>query len=364
MKSVKERASRLAHEVAAQCLPGQTVDMTPIHELIASWSIATTEGIASRWVNWLTWWQSDGPAQAAGTLLRKASMGDFARHLEGRSITPTTVVGHLSSIKQFLQLLGCLEPEVETEYERLYRHYRSQGRTQRSVGTHRHKAFGWRYIQRCIDHVDMHRPAQIRNIAILLILYDAMAFPGQLLGIKRGNEWARRPLTLNDFQRHTDGSGRLRVTNGRESREAYLSPLAMSWLDRWLAVRPTGARFLFTIRGGKACTSGTWGASMTTLMAAAGLPSQGPCRMSPKLGMAKDLIRAGVHVDDVRRAGGWRKVRSVVRLFDAPRCTEPTRRLFEQRQKAGRHADVCIGRAVTARQVQAAIGTGDLFVAA
>lgn len=364
MELAKDRALRLAEEIAAHCRAGHVVDMAPIQDLIASWTISTAAGIAGRWGNWLTWWKADPVAQAAATPLCRAALGEFAQHLEERSITPKTVIGHLSCVKQFLEALGCLEPEVEAEYERLYRRYRSQARTIESRVSHRHRAFEWSAIRRCIDHVDLRRPVQIRNIAILLILYDAMATPAQLLGHRVYGEWRRAPVALSDIDRHSDGSGRLHLTNGREARQAYLSPLAMSWLDRWLAVRPPNARFLFTLRSGKACTAGTWPESMRTLMVAAGLPSHGGCCMSPKLGMAKDLMRAGVHIDDVRRSGGWRKVRSVVHLFDAPRCAEPTRRLLEQRQRTGRHAEVRIGSALTAGQVRDSNGTGDLFEAA
>ena len=281
---------------------------------------ALTQDIAA----WTRWWlrsRQDFP------MAHPESIRNYVELIETAGLKTCSVSRTLHSIKKFLAALGWPHPGSEELVVRFCKARAAPPLASIPVD----RWFGWKDVEACIAVADDHCPMDVRNIAVLLVLSGTMALPDQVLGYREAGVWHRQPITKHAFVSRRDGSAmiRLNASHTTPAREAYLSQLAASWIARWLEMRPDCGAALFISGHGKPLHLKTWISAMHGLLLRAGIH---PDRFTPRalrLGAARDLLREGTHIDDVRRIGGWKQFDSVVRLLEAPTREEPFRHLAQ-----------------------------------
>ncbi|WP_431860495.1 tyrosine-type recombinase/integrase [Azospirillum sp.] len=149
------------------------------------------------------------------------------------------------------------------------------------------------------------RLVDLRDQAILLVARDALA---------RRSEVVR--INVSDIQRFPGGDGllllqRSKVSTGDPRQLVWVSPEALTALDRWMngAGIDEGPVFRSLHRTGKLgarLRPEHVSRALRRLTAAAGLDPIGISSHSCRVGTAHDLTQAGFALPDIMQAGGWR----------------------------------------------------------
>jgi integrase len=310
------------------------------------------------------WWLRTGRTEP---LASGATIATYAKYRESCRCTASSFDRALTSIQWFLTRIAWPDPQAKLMIGQIRRAKElADGPILR--GPHRAQAFGWDQIKRWIAVADVSNLVDVRETAILLTLFDCLARADQIFGSRDGGLWQVAPVQLSAYRPMRDGCGQLQLrVDERESRNVYVSPCTVTWIDHWLQVRPGGSGALFVGKSGQPLLPETWLDSIRRLLTRNGINAKGLSLNSPRLGAARDLLRIGTNIDDVMRAGGWRRIQPVLRLIEAPSCAQPTRNLAvvqgrESKGKAHRFFATAKSRTVPLSVIKRIVPvTDDLF---
>lgn len=94
------------------------------------------------------------------------------------------------------------------------------------------------------DHV-----ADLRDAALVALLFDTRASPNDVLGYKVDAQWITPPVQVEHVRRLADGSGQIALPMGRSQGQAgivlTLSAPTLRWLDAWIAAAGLTSGALF-----------------------------------------------------------------------------------------------------------------------
>jgi integrase len=272
---------------------------------------------------WHAWWRDSGldlHLPSAKCVQRYASDLEAA----GRSVG--SMLRTMGVLRRLLAAVGWPDPDAEVVIDRVISAKSHLSRLQR-LGP-RPEGTGWSQIQACVEAVDQTNIIEVRAIAILLLAYDSLARAEEVFGLRRRGVSYAPPMSFGDLTTLPDGSGVLQWARGSHQ-PAYLSPMTMAWLGRWLRVRPARSLGLFPTLRGTQLMSGGWFLQIGTIAERAGLDPKTLKLSAVRLGAARALLQAGTSPEDVRRAGRWRQLNSVLRLMDTPTREQPMRHLAQ-----------------------------------
>lgn len=287
-------------------------------------SIRSRKAFCDDMRQWIDWWVR---TQQVDPLGNASTIRSYIVYLETAGRKLRTTARLFCSIRKFLRAIGWPDPDAEDVIARYSRSRQAPPLATVPVG----RWFGWKDVEACIATADDQCPMDVRNIALLLVLYETMALPDQVLGCRMYGSWHHQPITCQAIRSRRDGTAVLRLgaTATTSSREAFLSPSASTWVSRWLSMRPPHGTAMFISRRGTPLAPKSWEQAMRSLALRAGIHPDRFSLRALRNGTARDLLRAGTHIEDVRRAGGWNQLGSVVRLLEAPAREQPLRHLAQ-----------------------------------
>jgi integrase len=275
---------------------------------------------------WIDWWSA---SLASSPPLDAQTIVIYIRSLEDRALSRQSIIRAAASLKMVLEIFGWPDPTARSVVAQVQ--HSSQLESGRDwTREPAAKAFGWTQVQKCLATAIPTNPVDTRNMAILLVLYDTLARPAQLLGEKTLGKWYVSPLRPEAISHQTDGAGTIHINGpqGGPSERCYLSPLTMIWIKRHQALSPSG-QYLFPSLRGAPCSAVLWLATMQPLLRRLGPGAPRFGLASLRLGAATDMLRAGTSLDDVRQSARWAQFNPVLRLIRAPSLQQPTRQLAE-----------------------------------
>lgn len=326
--------SQLASEIEAADST-KKVDVAKAMNLIGDVMPRTLIGITYDLCRWMSWWRSEG-RDAGHDLL--GSVQPFFLSLRQLNRKPATIMRFCFSIKRILTVLEVhLPDDAFSAIPPTVRAAPELKKWRPLAGS----PFGWEKIQKCVAVADSENRQDVRFIASILVLYDAMAYADEIFGHRQHQEWHREPASRFDVRYLPDGSGllALRPSGGRShGRDAYLSHLTMEWLERSFRTRVEKGGPLFLSSRGNPMDSKGWERGIRKIACRAGFDPMTLSVSSPRFGMAKDLLAQGASIDDVCRIGGWTDKSRVVRLMDDSPKPYTLHELIREQGRERRHA--------------------------
>lgn len=261
---------------------------------------------------WLKWWteteQTGNPGNACLIAL-------FIEQLRAQGKKSTTIARAAYTIKRVFAVLDWLDTKALNVLSVALKGSYEANERRRWKGPER-VPFTWDRIQECIAVVDLGKRVEVRGMAALLVMYDAMAGADDVFGYQRGPDWHLEPSKRADLVRLPDGTGLLAL-NGQDSvKRTNLSKLTMQWLD-WSGIyQRNPGEALFSTTSGKPWSRSGWESVMKRIVARAGFDPRLFSTVSPRLGGARDMLSAGSSVLDVCRQGDWRRPDMVIRVME------------------------------------------------
>jgi integrase len=269
---------------------------------------------------WLRWADSCQPPPVLGTA---ASVRDFFDHMEREGYSGAAMCQRAGGIKRFLHGLGWPDPDAHDVLLQTERGYGSRKVRYKATGSR--PAFGWAQLHKLVHVADPDKRADVRDVALALVIYDGMARADEVLGKFAQKTWHCLPPTRADLRLRADGSARLHL-GGPARRQVYLSPLTVHWIRRLHAFSPAGDTTLFpSLRG--PLQSEVWTDSIKRLVARARLQGTQCNITSLRTGAVRDLVASGASLEDARSAGGLVQLATVLRMTEGAHHAEPMRHL-------------------------------------
>lgn len=330
------------HKKRASSIEDAATTLERVAEILAPWCPLSHEDLASMaatglsaWANekkpdtlvnlfaalkyWSRYWKSEGPDLNP---LSEEGLTCYCARLRDEGMSSGLVLQRLSSIRLVSRCIGMLTPEFLIAHQKVRRLY--TGREFRRRPT-RDLPFMVADVRRLIRNADPARPRDVRNVLVMLILYEAMASFKELIGPALSRAQLDVGPMLSDVRFEETGTSLLRLhprSPEVAGRTVRLSADTTAWLHHWLAMRgcrpghllsfrpPEGSGDLKLARvGAKALWYGP--AHFRRLASRHGVNGDRLSASSLKLGRAVALLDAGYSLSYVAEAGGWS---SAVRL--------------------------------------------------
>jgi site-specific recombinase XerC len=181
-------------------------------------------------------------------------------------------------------------------------------------------------FERILSAIDHRNPRDVRDMAIVALMMDAMARPSEFLGIADGRTWLVPPVNVSDVMACRDGSGRLvlRALDNADDflqEPVYLPRRVMKCISNWLEIAQ--------IRSGPLFRSFRTGCRPDSLS-----PPLYPSRIqeilarfSRRVGLkhmlttgalrdhtARQMLESGMHIESVRRAARAEAMQLLARM--------------------------------------------------
>ena len=264
---------------------------------------------------WNRWWLS---SESEHPLTEPEQIAAFFRHLDSTRRPPGSINAIAWAIKHFLMAmdlpnkdsLRLLEQVLVAVAHAVKRRDRS-----REVAI-----FGRGELEACIASVDPLSAQDARDVAILHVLFETMAAPDQIFGVRLEKRWVFPPLRRAALVLDNDGTGRLELdaVGKHGARTAKLSALTVAWILRWLECRSRTVvqNFFLPIQVDDSLRLlGAWAPAISS--GGPGFPSSFKFRAFRR-GIAHDQMLAGRTASELCRTPLWRSIGPIQRAMRAP----------------------------------------------
>ncbi|HEY2346391.1 MAG TPA: tyrosine-type recombinase/integrase [Xanthomonadaceae bacterium] len=252
------------------------------------------------WSTWAT--KSASPISMMGP----EGVSAFVRHLEDLERTPNSIRTVLWGVRRFI---ASTSPQSETTIglidQVIAAKFNEYGQRSRREAV---PLFGRAELDKCVAAGDLFLIKDVRNIALLLFLFDSMAYPDQVFGLHMLGHWQVSPLpkTALVIRENGDATVRLNAAGSYPGRSVKLSAMTVLWLSRWMAIRKDRHPALFVTANGLPLSAVNWRNSIRALVARAGIRRQDFSFTAIRRGFARDLMAEGMPAATAADRAQWR----------------------------------------------------------
>jgi len=240
----------------------------------------------------------------------------YAVHVRSFGLSNASVLNYLTAIKVMCQTIGLVSPEQRVLFRKVGSLY--------TLREHRRQPLKARPIlfaemQRLVARADPAHPRDVREIVIVLILYEAMATFHELLGSEVTEALLDEGVMIDHLRYESGGTSLLRLHPlriGTPGRTVRLSADTTAWIRHWLAMRGPRPGHLFAFwppEGSGDLKLAPIGATplwrqpkqFTHMALRHGISGLHLTAASFRLGRAVALLDAGYSLTRVAELGGW-----------------------------------------------------------
>ncbi len=263
---------------------------------------------------WLDWCKRTGNVFVPAT---PEAVRDFVDGMAEKR-KPATVRRYLSSIAALHRAAGVVDPtKAEPVRLSMRRMNKAQG-----VRQEQSRGLGWGQVRQMLDaaHKSLRGPDNptrgARDRALVLVAYDTGARRSELAALRVES------LTVDS----DDGSGTVLIERGKTDQEGhgairYLSPETVRAVRAWLEISgiTEGTLFLSVPKVGsdpKPLSGDAIYRIIRAMARRAGIDLDGIGGHSLRVGMAQDMVAAGIDVGAIMQAAGWKTPRMVARYSE------------------------------------------------
>jgi hypothetical protein len=310
--SIRTQAVETLRHVAARCSIGFQPDR--LRAVCQKLEPRSVNCLTTSILAWSRWWLS---LESEHPLTEPEQVSAFIRHLDSTRRPPGSINAIVWAMKHFLMAmdlpnkdsLRLLEQVLVSVAHAVKRRDRS-----REVAI-----FGRGDLEACIASVDPLSAQDVRDVAILHVLFETMAAPDQIFGVRLEKRWVLPPLRRAALVIDNDGTGTLELdaVGKHRARTAKLSALTVAWIVRWLECRSDSSPELFLANSGRPLIATAWRLGISDLVRRARISSSFKFRAFRR-GMAHDQMLAGKTASELCRTPLWRSIGPIQRAMRAP----------------------------------------------